>query len=1229
MQATEGTERSRRAMVRQLSTQVTAVPATSQPVSNLRPGGLQSGPPLQGSIASAARAREQQHDPDAQLTAPPSNVELRNALAEAETAKAQAAEAKTEAAHFKALAESAGADAAASKADAEAAHAEVLAMKQALSDPTLSGKAGASTGGETKVSAPDAKDAVTDAEAAKVEATAAKQEAETAESEADVAKKESEAAKAEAAVAKQQAATAKSEADVAKKESEAARAEAARDAKATESDAAKANAAAAGQALSRDANAAGQSTEGGPPVASSEAAATPSTASGDSMGARDVPAEPAEAATRGASAEMEAHANARLASQLHALRETLAAEISELEARAKDSADAQAAGEKRAQEALAATEQQCDFVVSSAARAIADAAGAASVWETHAKLKRSEAALQSIVDKAATLATTVLPSSFDAARRAVASPLQPSASDNNVSDAMTAIQALSDDPHAPTSTRVAVAKAKRCADDALAAARNLACLRIEQEAASARAIAFISTASSPEGEAVGGGRTSGAVSKSQLAIRVQRLAASRSEVLKRNGSSRLEPSSNVELQCRVQVRCGEQPLLDVAEGAEFRDGSQWVTMATMATPTEGAADESTIVHFEYERADSGQVELNGNEAALECRVLVRTRAASSRSPTWREWTFGSALLGTSASLLARGVTQLDLALGTGLGYDAGHVPAETPEDLVGRRIECHSLENETRYNGCVGKCLSWNHERRRLIIKLDTDPQQLAVEFKNVREVATAVEGSLAVDVSSTITAATGRTSQEAVEATTSALHATHARENAERLYASSVGRLVDVSLELALCATAAAKPGAAHDQPTETSDQLAAAKGAAQGVATAALDRFLEVSHEEAKLRDECTKCASAAAVAAKAAGYEAEIEETAGASGDVAATDASARRGTKEADHLASALGSTTMQLDGLKYRRIWHNANPDQGQEGGAFDMTAAEIQSLAAASTSIHIRQASAPEQYVTLKPGVQWPLQKLARGEPFDMTLEGGDVTKENAAATWSGSRVDAMWNTNRPKEQALTIEEGMLYWARNNPNGLHCKASRPRRCRFAYQNEHTEDVEVWLGRNEQSSDGSTHEQTGVTSRPSSRDGSPRSRYSDEERFWSGKKLLADAKLNDAKARLRDLSQMLVEGENRLISCSRLAVAEKMRESAAAKGPVGDQLDEAQQAAEARLRELQQRLRDELEEAGKVCTQTPVHTPSLRTGTHQYQCLTTMPESHAEWRGCTALAGPRR
>ena len=82
----------------------------------------------------------------------------------------------------------------------------------------------------------------------------------------------------------------------------------------------------------------------------------------------------------------------------------------------------------------------------------------------------------------------------------------------------------------------------------------------------------------------------------------------------------------------------------------------------------------------------------------------------------------------------------------------------------------------------------------------------------------------------------------------------------------------------------------------------------------------------------------------------------------------------------------------------------------REGGGLETDVGAVMLLASSATSIHIRLADQEHHSVTLKSGAEarWPLERLARGLPFDVTDSGGDVTRELAERTWSGSRVKAM-----------------------------------------------------------------------------------------------------------------------------------------------------------------------------------------------------------------------------
>ena len=84
-------------------------------------------------------------------------------------------------------------------------------------------------------------------------------------------------------------------------------------------------------------------------------------------------------------------------------------------------------------------------------------------------------------------------------------------------------------------------------------------------------------------------------------------------------------------------------------------------------------------------------------------------------------------------------------------------------------------------------------------------------------------------------------------------------------------------------------------------------------------------------------------------------------------------------------------TMTHGALLYTRIWLQRAPEAGREGGGLEVDVLAIQRLAASATSIHIRLSGQPHHSVTLRQGVKWPLERLRRGLPFDVTDSGDDV----------------------------------------------------------------------------------------------------------------------------------------------------------------------------------------------------------------------------------------------
>ena len=152
-----------------------------------------------------------------------------------------------------------------------------------------------------------------------------------------------------------------------------------------------------------------------------------------------------------------------------------------------------------------------------------------------------------------------------------------------------------------------------------------------------------------------------------------------------------------------------------------------------------------------------------------------------------------------------------------------------------------------------------------------------------------------------------------------------------------------------------------------------------------------------------------------------------------------------------------SSRLTFEGREYVRIFHSATPDAPSDtSGTYDAGVADIVALARTCDSIHIRDANDPEQCVTTHAGVTWPCEKLAKGCAFSSTLEGGDITKSVASATWRGPKVEQMWNKNA--NQVPGKLEQTLYHACCNTNGLHLKPGSL--CSFHWKKHAA--IEVWL-----------------------------------------------------------------------------------------------------------------------------------------------------------------------
>ena len=160
------------------------------------------------------------------------------------------------------------------------------------------------------------------------------------------------------------------------------------------------------------------------------------------------------------------------------------------------------------------------------------------------------------------------------------------------------------------------------------------------------------------------------------------------------------------------------------------------------------------------------------------------------------------------------------------------------------------------------------------------------------------------------------------------------------------------------------------------------------------------------------------------------------------------------------AEMAGVNKMEYEGREWCRIWHQG-PATGRACGIFDIPASAIQALAQAALSteggsIHVRLADDPSSFVTLMPGVTWPLEQLAAGRAFSTLPSGADVPNAKAAEAWEGSKVGTMWNKSHGGHKML--DAGVLYHACCNGNGLHL--FKQKHCEFHWGKPAA--VEVWL-----------------------------------------------------------------------------------------------------------------------------------------------------------------------
>ena len=109
----------------------------------------------------------------------------------------------------------------------------------------------------------------------------------------------------------------------------------------------------------------------------------------------------------------------------------------------------------------------------------------------------------------------------------------------------------------------------------------------------------------------------------------------------------------------------------------------------------------------------------------------------------------------------------------------------------------------------------------------------------------------------------------------------------------------------------------------------------------------------------------------------------------------------------------------------------------QPGGFTDGCRGKAVAIAAKfASSLHVRDVSKPqEKYVHLKPGVTWPLERIAAGCSFSSTVAGEACAGDLLASTWQGTAVEHMHAGVAMKHRFST--DGYLYHACNNAGGMH------------------------------------------------------------------------------------------------------------------------------------------------------------------------------------------------
>ena len=114
-------------------------------------------------------------------------------------------------------------------------------------------------------------------------------------------------------------------------------------------------------------------------------------------------------------------------------------------------------------------------------------------------------------------------------------------------------------------------------------------------------------------------------------------------------------------------------------------------------------------------------------------------------------------------------------------------------------------------------------------------------------------------------------------------------------------------------------------------------------------------------------------------------------------------------------------------------------------------------------SLCVRDVAKPrEKFVYLKPGVTWPLERIAAGRPFSSTADGEACVGNLLASTWQGTAVEHM-DTPVHVDHFFT-DDGWLYHAACNWDGLWlCNGNGTEEMGASWRYKGEKEVELWLG----------------------------------------------------------------------------------------------------------------------------------------------------------------------